>query len=200
MSEELKLVYDPAKIKIVPIQQIQPNAWNPKKKDTPELEKIKKSIKTNGLRDAILVRELAKDSYEIIDGEQRFTAAWDLGYQEVNIYNEGTIPDKLAKELTIWYQQQVPFDKVEEAYLVHSLLEEYKDTALLPYTDEEIVELEAIAAFDFDAYNDKGDGPDDGMVSISFRFTKDQADTILKELNAIDENKEIALLSLVKGV
>jgi ParB-like chromosome segregation protein Spo0J len=190
------LDFEPAKILKVDINSVKPNEYNPKKADTSEYHKIVKSIQTNGLRGIILVRELEKDSYEIIDGAQRYTAAKELGFTEINIYNEGKVDDKRARELTIWYQQQVPFDRVEEAYLVNKLLIEYPGQVLLPYTETELEELQEIANFDFDNYDSSGKVAGDG-VTIVFHFGKDDGDRVMQHLLAIDESKETALLELI---
>ena len=60
---------------------------------------------------------------------------------------------KEAKELTIWYQQQVPFDKIDEAYLLNELVLEYQETLELPYTPTEIAEMQELANFDFNQYD-----------------------------------------------
>ena len=150
-----KLDFDLTKIKKVKIDEIRVNSWNPKKPNTPEFEKVKKGIQLKGLRGAIIVRENPQDEtiYEIIDGHQRYTASKELGFKELYIYNEGDISDKEAKELTIWYQQQVPFDKIDEAYLVNDLVMEYQDTLELPYTEAEEIEMQELANFDFNQYD-----------------------------------------------
>lgn len=107
------------------------------------------------MRGAIVVRENPNDvsTYEIIDGHQRYTASKELGFKELYIYNEGDISDKEAKELTIWYQQQVPFDKIDEAYLFNELKMEYQETLELPYTETEEAEMQELANFDFSQYD-----------------------------------------------
>src|SRR4051812_33907810 len=119
-----KLTFDPACIKKVPIEAVTPNSWNPKEKDTEEYHKVKRSLELHGLRGAILGREARAGSgfdYEIIDGEQRFTAATELGFKELYVYNLGTVVDKEAKAMTIWWEVQVPFDTPQLSKLVVEL-------------------------------------------------------------------------------
>lgn len=148
--------FDPQKVKKVNIEDVIPNTWNPKEKDTKEYKKVKESIFQKGLRGFVAVRThpTEKSKYEIIDGQQRHTAATELGYEEIYVYDEGDVSDKEAKELTIWWQQQVPFEKVAEAYLVTQPVEaEGIDGVELPYTETEIEEFKQLANFSFDEYD-----------------------------------------------
>ena len=145
-----KLIFDKNKILVVPIGGVRPNTWNPKAKNTEEFRKVKKGIDIKGQRLPIIVRE--NKGYEIIDGEQRFTACKELGYNRVIIYSEGVLSDKEAKELTIWYQQQVPFEELKLAELVSDLAK--MGDIQLPYTEEEVEEYKKLFVFDFNKYNE----------------------------------------------
>lgn len=120
----------------VPIDEICMNNWNPKVKRSEEYYKVKQSIELNGQVMPIIVRNAkSKDfKYEILDGEQRYTAMIDLGFNQVWIVNLGDVPDNEAKSTTIWMEQAVPFDD----NLLGELLVELKGEVELPYTDEEI--------------------------------------------------------------
>jgi len=147
------LKFEISKVKKVVIDKIRPNTWNPKDKGTEDFEKIKKGIKLKGLRIPIVVRE--NNGYEIIDGEQRYTACKELGFKEVLIYDEGKVSDQEAKELTIWYQQQVPFEEIKLAELVTDIVK--NEDFELPYSDDEIQTYKEM--FDFDNY--ESDRPED---------------------------------------
>lgn len=122
--------------KFVPIDEVCMNNWNPKIKRSEEYYKVKQSIEVNGQVMPVVVRNAkSKDfKYEILDGEQRYTAMQDLGFDEVWIVNLGDVPDAEAKSTTIWMEQAVPFDD----NLLGELLVELKGQVELPYTDEEI--------------------------------------------------------------
>lgn len=195
MSVVKGIVFDPKKIAIVPIEQVTPNTYNPKSKNTPEFEKIKEGIKLKGQRMPIVVRELKGSEenpglvYEILDGEQRYTAAKDLGFTEVLIYNEGPVSDKEARELTIWYQQQVPFNEIDLAGLVTNMLADY-DNIELPFTDKEIAHFKDLAEFNFDNYNTEPpeNTNDDNIKTIhvvvndgQFKVIREALDYIISE-------------------
>lgn len=145
-----ELKFDVSKVSIVPIGSVRPNTWNPKVSNTEDYEKIREGIRLKGLLLPVVVRE--NDGYEIIDGEQRWTACNELGFKDVAIYNLGTVSDKEARELTIWFQQQVPFYEIELASLVKKMTEEYGKLDL-PFTDEQIATYIKMDEFSFDEYN-----------------------------------------------
>lgn len=71
-----------AELKILPVSELKPAAYNPRKKLKPgdkEYEKIKDSIQEFGFADPLVVNA----DMTIIGGHQRLTVAIDLGYTEV---------------------------------------------------------------------------------------------------------------------
>lgn len=182
--------FDFTKLKKVPVEQIQANGWNPKDKDTKEYKQVVRSIQENGLRDPIIVREVGKDSYEVIDGEQRYTAAKELAYDEIWVYNEGKMDEKQAKALTIWYQVQVPFNEIDLSHLVVELDEQQIS---LPYTEVEIQDFKKMADFNFDQYDTSGgDGADENMDIKTFRVVLgDEAyQIVMKAVKQVQEDND----------
>jgi len=179
----LEITFDKDKLAIVPIRQVRVNTWNPKEENTEEYKKVVKSIADLGQRKPIVVRVNPKDDgeYEIIDGEQRYRACAELGFDEILIYNEGEVADANAKAMTIWYQVQAPFDKVEEAFLVSELA---SLDVNLPYLDTELEELLAIAEFDWENFEtDEGDP----VTTTNFTciVTPEQKEIILRALDQV---------------
>lgn len=69
-------------LKVIPIEQLKPAEYNPRKQLKPgdkEYEKIKNSIMEFGFADPVVVNT----DMTIIGGHQRVTVAKDLGYTEV---------------------------------------------------------------------------------------------------------------------
>ena len=181
-----KIDFDPKKLTKVDIKTISPNTWNPKDLDTDEYQKVLKSIKTKGLRGFVAVRE-HDGGYEIIDGQQRYTAAKELGYSEIVVYNEGDVSDQEARELTIWYQQQVPFNHTDLAFLVTDMMNEYGEIEL-PYSTIEIKEFQELAGFDFSQYDNETEGTDpDEVKTINIKVNANQYDIIMKAINNVKD-------------
>lgn len=179
------LVFDPKKLLVVDIDSVRPNTWNPKDLDTEDFKKVLSSVQTNGLRLPIVVRE--NGGYEILDGEQRWRACKQLGFTKVIIYNEGEVSDQRAKELTIWYQQQVPFDEVKLADLVKSMITDFPDFHS-PFTDVEIQELVKIATYNENPPQINAGNPGENLLNFSIQVNNEQLDIIEQALAVCIEN------------
>lgn len=187
--------FDPSKIKKVKIDEIEPNGYNPKEKDTDEYKNVVRSIKLNGLKQFIFVREVdGNDKYVIVDGEQRYTAAKELGYEEMYIYNLGNISEEEAKSLTIWFEVQVPFSSIELAPIVMELKRLDME---LPYTDDEVMKFGELLEFDFNDYETEEPNFDElgdekmktlniKMTEAQFKIVKEAIDTVAKGENVSD--------------
>ena len=178
------IAFDPKKLKTVKINEVRPNTWNPKDKNTDEFLKVKQGVSLKGQRMPIVVRE--NNGYEILDGQQRWTACKELGFEDVLIYNEGQVSDKESKELTIWYQQQVPFNEVELAGLIKDL-SQYPDLEL-PYTTEEIKDFIDLESFDWNQYDgDKDQEPkfDEGVRTLQIKMAEGQYKIVAEAIEKV---------------
>lgn len=184
----MEITFDATKLHRVPIRTVRANDWNPKLDATVEEIKIENSVKSNGQRLPIVVRERSEAVdgttvvfYEIIDGEQRYKACQKLGFQEVLVYNEGQLEDDAAKALTIWYQQQVPFDKLLETQLALSIAH-----LPLPYSPEELEQMRSLVSFDWEQVEP------DAVTAVEMRvFTvrlfADVYNTVMRAINTARE-------------
>lgn len=186
--------FDPSKVKKVSILEVRPNDWNPKDPNTPEYEKVKRSIEINGLTQPIFVRENdnGETKYEILDGQHRFLSCQELGYPEIYIYNEGEVPDELAKSFTIFHQLQIPFNTIELAPLV---LELNRLDIELPYSDEEVNKFADMLEFDFNDYSteepDFNQDSDDGMKTLNVKMTSEQFEIVNNAINTVVEGENV---------
>lgn len=177
--------------KIVDINEVCFNPWNPKIKRSKEYEKVKESVKLNGLGMPIVVREIQDDNYkyQVLDGEQRLTAALDLGYDKVWIVNLGQVSDEEAKSKTLWYEMAVPFDKEQLGNLLVDLVGKVE----LPYADNEIeiitgIELETddVSDDDFeDEYNNT-------LKSFSVHVLPENKDFLKDEFKKLNDDLSIS--------
>lgn len=194
--------FDPTKVLKVQIDNVEPNSYNPKQKDTPEYRNVVKSIQLNGLKQPIFVREVDdNDNYVIVDGEQRWTAAKELGYKEIYIYNLGKISEEEAKSLTIWLEVSVPFDEADLAPIVMEL----NDLNIeLPYNELEIDGFRNLATFNFeDAWKEqtplKEDNDKDEEI-LTIKMTSAQLEIVnnaIEEIKAVEKVKEGEALTML---
>lgn len=177
--------FDPKNIKCVDIEEVSPNNWNPKDLDSPEYQKIIRSIEKNGYASPVLVRE--KDgAYQIIDGENRYRAAYELGYEKIYVYDAGEISDEDAKAMTIWMQTQVPFKKELLAPLAMELNSLNME---LPFSEKEMFKFEKICSEDFDE-TPKTDM--DGFKDLKIRMTKDQFDFVTNAIKTVAQSENVS--------
>lgn len=85
----------------VEIDLLRPNPFNPNIFSPENEKRLDNALKKFGFFKPIVVRELAKNTYEIIGGEHRWQSAKRLGFKEVPIFNLGVISDEKAKAICI---------------------------------------------------------------------------------------------------
>ena len=187
-----KITVDPARLHVVDIKTVRPNTWNPKDKDTKEYRQVFESIKQNGLMGFIPVRKnpLGESEWEIIDGEQRYTSCVELGYTKILIYDEGEVDDKRARELTIWWQAQVPFNELSLAKMVTNMIEQYGDINTY-FSAKQIAEMQELAKFNFDQYQKAPDMPPPPTADLLKNFMVQMKESAYNTLqDAIDRAKK----------
>lgn len=177
--------------KIVDINEVCFNPWNPKIKRSKEYEKVKESVKLNGLGMPIVVREIQDDNYkyQVLDGEQRLTAALDLGYDKVWIVNLGQVSDEEAKSKTLWYEMAVPFDKEQLGNLLVDLVGKVE----LPYTDNEIEVITGIELETDDISDDDfEDEYSNTLKSFSVHVLPENKDFLKDEFKKLNDDLSIS--------
>lgn len=176
---------------VVDINEVCFNSWNPKVKRSPQYEKVKDSVRMNGLSMPIIVREIDdKDfKYEVLDGEQRLTACLDLGFEKVWIVNMGQVSDTDAKAKTIWMEMAVPFDQEKLGHLLVELV----DKVELPYTDEEIEVMSGIDMGDDEELGDDDFEDDKNQLeTFSVKLPKPQVDRLKENIKDLRDSYSIS--------
>ena len=85
----------------IEIDLVEPNPWNPNEMDRDMFLKELRSIQRYGFVDPVTVRSIGKDRWQIIDGENRWRAAKQLGFRVIPCTDLGVVVDDDAKSLTI---------------------------------------------------------------------------------------------------
>ena len=122
-------------IQTLRISQIEPKADQPRKHfDEESLLELSDSIKTHGLLQPIIVRESAKDYYQIIAGERRWRASKLAGLSEIPAIVMQADALQAAEIAIIENIQRQDLNAYEEATAYSSLMEQYD------LTQEEVAE------------------------------------------------------------
>jgi len=143
--------------KVVQIDEIIPNPYNPNVQDKATFQKEIKSIQELGMLGSILVRDYF-GKYQILDGEHRWKAAKELGYTEMTVETIGEISDQKAKFLTIHLNNLRGKDDVFKRAQILKELDEGQ-LELLPFSAEEIENEKQLITFDFAQYSKESDLP-----------------------------------------
>ncbi|MDD5461012.1 MAG: ParB/RepB/Spo0J family partition protein [Methylococcales bacterium] len=110
----------------LPIEYLQRGKYQPRKDINPEkLQELVDSIKAQGIIQPIVVRQIARDKYEIIAGERRWRAAAQSGLQEVPVVIK-EIDDRSAMAIALIENiQREDLNPLEEAEALKRLLDEF---------------------------------------------------------------------------
>lgn len=156
------------KVQEVRLDRIRPNAWNPNVMSEAKLAGLRQNIKRVGLVQPILVREVDADDkgrdLEIVDGEQRWTAAIDEGVTKGHVVLV-TLEELDAKMQTIAMNElRGEMDPATTGALYKEQIDagaSAEDLATYTgHTADEIDGLVKLADFDWEKY--RGQQPDGG--------------------------------------
>jgi ParB/RepB/Spo0J family partition protein len=196
----------------ISIAELHPNPWNPNVMDERTFEAEKESIREYGFIDPITVRPHPSqpDIWQILDGEHRWKAAKELGFEKVLIADVGPITDVAAKKLTIIFNEtRGEADIGRMGKLLAELNDELGDDdaalrAALPFTESELKHLLDIGNVDWDAWA-KNNPPaprrsrqDPTMREVVLLFNDDEhqqfeqfADMVVREVELADRSAAV---------
>lgn len=110
---------------IVPINEIEPNKSQPRKKFNQEsLQELAESIKQYGVIQPLIVQKKDK-YYEIIAGERRWRAARLAGLKEIPVIIKAYSPQETVEIALIENIQREDLNPIEEAQAYQRLIKEY---------------------------------------------------------------------------
>ncbi|MFZ2871322.1 ParB/RepB/Spo0J family partition protein [Zavarzinia sp.] len=119
----------PRALRELPIEQIQANPGQPRKRFTAEaLEDLVASIKTHGILQPILVRKIAGDRYEIIAGERRWRAAQSAQLHQVPVVIKEFTDQEVMEVALVENIQRADLTPIEEAAGYQRLIEDFGHT------------------------------------------------------------------------
>ncbi len=110
-------------VKKINISNIKPNKNQPRKKfNSIELKELSSSIKSQGLIQPILVREIEGDNFEIIAGERRWRASQLAGVHEIDCIVKHFKEDNIFETALIENIQREDLNVIEEAEAYKKLI------------------------------------------------------------------------------
>ena len=113
-------------IHMIPVTQIQPNRYQPRKTFVEEeLRELVESIKRHGILQPVLVRRKSEDRYELIAGERRFRAATLAQLPAVPAVIRKSSDEESTTLSLIENIQRSNLNPVEEAKAYRRLIDEF---------------------------------------------------------------------------
>jgi ParB family chromosome partitioning protein len=114
---------------VLNVSQMQAGKYQPRTRmDEEALNELAASIKAQGLLQAILVRPIGVDKYEIIAGERRFRASQLAGLTEVPVLVKEVGDEAAAAMALIENIQREDLNPLEEAQGIHRLISDFNFT------------------------------------------------------------------------
>jgi len=113
-------------LRTLAVHAIQPGKYQPRHAMDPErLDELAASIKAQGVIQPVVVREIAKDRYELIAGERRWRAAQKAGLSEIPALVK-VVPDQAVVAMALIENiQRENLSPLEEAQALSRLIQEF---------------------------------------------------------------------------
>lgn len=120
-------------LKNLPVSCLTRGRYQPRRQfDELALQELSESIQSQGVIEPIIVREIAKDRYEIIAGERRWRASQLAGLTEVPCVIRNYTDAQAAEVTLIENIQREDLNPIEEAQALTRLIDDFH------YTHEEV--------------------------------------------------------------
>lgn len=113
----------------LPVEQIRPNAVNPRQVfDEDEMAELVHSIQEIGLLQPVVVRRTAPDSYELVMGERRWRATQQAGLAVIPAIVRETDDTDMLRDALLENLHRSQLNPLEEAAAYQQLLEDFSCT------------------------------------------------------------------------
>ncbi len=132
-SNSLDGATDSNAIREVPIGDVRPNRYQPRKTfDEHAIADLAASIKEHGIIQPLLVTRIPSGGYELIAGERRLRAAMSAGLAVVPVVIRESTPQEMLEIAIIENIQRADLNPIEEALAYQALKDEFQ------FSDEQI--------------------------------------------------------------
>lgn len=200
---------------VLPVAKLQKAPWNYKKDDEFKAGQLVNNIKKNGQMENIIVREIEKDVYEVVNGNHRLDAVITLGRKKIIAFNAGKISQGQAERLAIVTNEtRFESDQVKLAQLITKMSQEFplEDLAKeLPWTEEQILNFTKLTEFNWEHPTVGGDSDPEidtgveGWTTVKLRLPDQIAEQLERQIERIKRllhpgEEDITLISPVQAI
>lgn len=129
LAGDMESVSDADAMRMLNVNKMQPGKYQPRSyMDDAALQTLADSIKSQGIMQPILVREIASDRFEIIAGERRWRASQLAGLEEVPVLVREIADEAALAMALIENIQRENLNPLEEALGIKRLIDEFAMT------------------------------------------------------------------------
>ncbi len=129
LSSDIEAARSTDALRILNVAQLQPGKYQPRTHmDDATLQTLAESIKTQGIMQPILVREVSSDKFEIIAGERRWRAGKIAGLEQIPVLVRDIADESALAMALIENIQRENLNPLEEAQGIKRLIDEFAMT------------------------------------------------------------------------
>ena len=129
LASDIETAISTEAMRTLNVAQMQPGKYQPRSyMDDAALQTLADSIKSQGIMQPILVREIANDKFEIIAGERRWRASQLAGLSEVPVLVRDIADESALAMALIENIQRENLNPLEEAQGIKRLIDEFAMT------------------------------------------------------------------------
>lgn len=151
------------KWKVLPAAKLMTAPWNYKEDDADMEAKLRENLKTNGLVMNLIVREMGKGKFEVVNGNHRLKVMNDLGIEEAMCFNLGKVSEEAAIRVAIETNEtSFETNTLKLSDLMRRISEKFDLRELIstmPYQEEHIQSMLKVEKFDINDYTKHNEPP-----------------------------------------
>lgn len=127
------------------------NPWNSNFVAPANMLKLRKSIEDLGFNTAVVVRELADGTLQILGGQHRTEVAREIGLKQIPVINLGPVDDKRAKKIGLADNSRYGSDdSLQLAAIIEELQVDTDLASFLPIQNEDLQAIMKAVDIDLD--------------------------------------------------
>lgn len=127
------------------------NPFNPNHVAPANMLKLRKSIEDLGFNTAVVVRELADGTLQILGGQHRTEVAREIGLKQIPVINLGPVDDKRAKKIGLADNSRYGSDdSLQLAAIIEELQVDTDLASFLPIQNEDLQAIMKAVDIDLD--------------------------------------------------
>jgi ParB/RepB/Spo0J family partition protein len=190
--------------RLLPIQLVQPNPWQPRQHANPErMQELLEDIAARGILEPIIVRPIDEGKYEVVAGERRYRAAIAAGLGSIPAIIKEDMTEEDAREVSLVENLlREDLDIEDEARFLKALYEQKKSLRAVgeaihksyQYVNRRLKLLEDPQALL--AYRE-------GLINLDHLIlgrTPDPVDFVMEEASSVTERNNVEAESLESEV